>query len=69
MGGPRQRRRRPRGGGRARHHHGAAPRPAVHLEARLADGRTGGRLLLRLRQRGPVAALPHRPRTGSSMPR
>ena len=52
----------------------AARRPAIHAAPRLAHAGRGGGLLLRLRQRGPVAALPHRAhapavprrRTGSS---
>ena len=62
LGRPRERRRRPRGGRRARHGAPAAGRAPLRAEAHLALGGGGDRLLLRLRQRRPVAALPHRPR-------
>ena len=42
--------------------------PRLPHPARLAHRRGGGRLLLRLRQRGAVAALPHRPRA-AGLPR
>ena len=41
---------------------GAAGRGVLLAPARLADSRGGEGLLLRLLQRGPLAALPHRPR-------
>src|SRR2546429_370879 len=59
VGRPRQRQRRPRG---RRAHRPALGGSGVHAAARVAERRGGGRLLLRLRQRGLVAALPHRPR-------
>ncbi len=43
-------------------HPGAARRGVLHAAARLAQPRGGAGLLLRLLQRGPLAALPHRPR-------
>ena len=52
--------RRPRGGGRARPRHGAAREARLPHPAGLADEGGGSRLLLRLRQRGAVAAVPHR---------
>ena len=54
------RQRRPRGGGCAGPRHGAAGQARLPDPAGLADQGGGGRLLLRLRQRRPVAAVPYR---------
>ena len=61
LGRARQRRRRPGDRGRPRPHRRAARRSALHAAAGVAHegGRAG--LLLRLLERGAVAALPHRP--------
>ena len=58
---PGHRRRRPRHRGRRRPRPRAARSSPVHAAARLAHAGRGTRLLLRVRQRGHLAALPHRP--------
>ena len=58
----RQRLGRPRRRRRARPHRRAARRPGLPAAPDLAHAGRGGRLLQRLRQRGPVAAVPHRAR-------
>ncbi len=55
-----ERRRGPGDRGRARSPSRAARRPALHAQARLAHAGGGGGVLLRVLQRGAVAALPHR---------
>ena len=57
---PRRRQRRPRGGRRERPRAGASRQPLLPDPPRLAHEGGGSGLLLRLRQRGPVAAVPHR---------
>ncbi len=59
---PRQRQRRSRDRRSPRPRGGAARAPALPGPAHLADRRGGTRLLQRLRQRRPVAAVPHRAR-------
>src|SRR5439155_7379277 len=54
--------RRSRGGGPARPRGGAAGAAGVSASPRLADARAGGGLLLRLRERGTLAAVPYRAR-------
>jgi hypothetical protein len=58
----RQRLGRPRGGRPPRPRRRASRQAALPHPAGVAERRGGGRLLLRLRQRRAVAALPHRPR-------
>ena len=69
LGRPRQRRRRSRGRRRPRDGSPAARRAPLHAQAAVAHRGGGGGLLLRLRQRGPVAALPHRARAADVPPR
>ena len=58
----RQRQRRPRDRRRARPRAACRPGSRLHAAPRLAHAGGGAGLLLRLRQRGPVAAVPHRAR-------
>ena len=61
VGRARQRLGRPRRGRRARPRPRAARRGVLRAPARVAHRGGGARLLLRLRERGALAALPHRP--------